>query len=110
MMVKPQGQVHHLNGFGNDLGAAAEAGQEMADVAVVPLDGEGRILAGEELVPGNDPVVPFPVVGDEGFALDPYLVEEPSEGPVVTASQYPCDGTAGDGVVRTPNPELFHPP
>ena len=103
-MIKPQGKINHLGGLGNNLGAAAETRQEVADVAVVLLDGEGQVLAGEELVVGNDPVEALPVIGDEGFALDPNLVEKPAEGSVVTPTQYPGDGTAGNGVVRAPNP------
>jgi hypothetical protein len=40
MVVNPQGQIDHLNGFGNDLGAAPETGPELANVAVVLLDGK----------------------------------------------------------------------
>ena len=106
VVVKPQRKIDHLDASGNDLGASAEAGQEVADVAVVLLDWEGQVLAGEELVLRNDPVVPLPVVGNEGSALDPDLVEEPSQGPIVAATQHPGDGAAGDGVVRAPNPEF----
>ena len=106
VVVKPKGKVDHLDASGNDLGLAAETGQEVADVAVVPLDGDGQVLAREELVLGNDAVVPLPIVGDEGSALDPDLVEEFPEGLVVTATQHPGDGAAGNGVVRAPNPRF----
>lgn len=105
VVVKPQGKIDHLGASGNHLGASAEAGQEMSDAAVVLLNGEGQILAGEELVLRNDAVVSFPVAGDEGFALDPDLAEESLEGFVVTATQYPGDGAAADGVIRPPNPK-----
>ena len=107
MMVKPQGQVNHFNGFGNDLGAAAETGQEVADIAVVLLDGNGQILAREELVPGDEPVEPLPIVSDEGLALDPGLVEEPPAGLVITATTHPGEGAASDRVIRPPNPEFL---
>ena len=77
VVVKPQRKVDHLDASGNDLGLAAEAGQEMADVAVVLLDGKAQVLAGESL---------------EGF--------------VVTATQYPGDGAAADGIIRAPNPKF----
>ena len=51
-MIDAQGQINHLHGFGNDFGTAAEAREKMADVAVVLLDGEGQVFAGEELVFG----------------------------------------------------------
>ena len=89
-----------------EAGAAAAAGQEMADVAVVLFDGKGQVLAGKVPVLQNDPVVSLPVAGEEGPALDPDLVEEPPEGFVVTATQYPGNGAAGDGVIRAPNPEF----
>ena len=43
VVVNPQGQIDHLDGFGDDLGTAAETGQEMANVAVVLLDGKGQV-------------------------------------------------------------------
>ena len=106
-MVKPRGQVNHLNGFGNDFGAAAETGQEVADIAVILLDGDGQILAREELVPGDEPVEPLPIVSDEGLALDPDLVEEPPAGLVITATTHPGESSASDRVIRPPNPEFF---
>ena len=104
--MEPQGQVNHFDASGNDLGPAAEAGQEVPDVAVVLFDGEGQVLAREELALGNNPLVALPIVGDEGFALNPDLVEESPEGFVVTATQYPGDGAAANGIVRAPNPKL----
>jgi hypothetical protein len=40
IVIKPQGQIDHEGDFGDDLGAAAKAGDEVADVAVVLLDAE----------------------------------------------------------------------
>ena len=105
-MVEPQGKVDHLGGFRNNLRAAAEASQEMADIAVVLLDGEGQILADEMLGTGDRPPEALPVVGEEAFAFDPDLVEKSPEGPVITATQHPGEGAAGNGVVGPPNPEL----
>ena len=75
-MIDAQGQIDHLHGFGNDFGTAAEAGEKVANVAVVLLDGEGQVFAGEELVLRDEAVKAFPVVGEEGFALDADFIEE----------------------------------
>ena len=58
-MIDAQGQIDHLHGFGNDFGPAAKAREKMADVAVVLLDREGQVFAGEELVFGDETVKPF---------------------------------------------------
>ena len=76
VMIKPQGQIDHEGDFGDDLGAAAETGDEVTNVAVVLLDGESQVFAGEELILRNEAVKPFPLVGQEGFALDPNFIEE----------------------------------
>src|ERR1700747_2779134 len=47
-----------------------------ANVAVVLLDGEGQVFAGEELVFGDETVKAFPVVGEEGLALEADFIEE----------------------------------
>jgi hypothetical protein len=52
VMIDAQGQINHLH----DFGTAAEAREKMTDVAVVLLDGEGQVLAGEELVFGDETV------------------------------------------------------
>ena len=72
-MIDAQGQIDHLHGFGNDFGAAAEAREKMADVAVVLLDGEGQVFAGEELVFGDETVKAVPVVGERVLPLRPTL-------------------------------------
>jgi hypothetical protein len=61
-----------------------EAGEVVADVAVVLLDREGQVLAGEELLLRDQAVKALPVVGQEGVALDADLVEEPPAGCVIT--------------------------
>src|ERR1700757_4921600 len=75
-MIDAQGQVNHFHGFGNDFGTASEAREKMADVAVVLLDGEGQVFAGEELVFGDQAMEAFPVVGQEGFAFDADFIKE----------------------------------
>ena len=106
VVIGSQGKINHLGALGNDLGAAAEPGQEVADIAVVPLDGDGQVLAREELVLGDEAVEPFPIAGDEGLALDPNLVDEFLEGLAVTATQHPGEGPAGNGAISPPNPEF----
>ena len=75
-MIDAQGQINHFHGFGNDFGTASEAREKMADVAVVLLNGEGQVFAGEELVFGDETVKAFPVVGEEGLALEADFIEE----------------------------------
>src|SRR6201987_203495 len=106
VVIDAQGQINHLHGFGNDFGAAAKAREKVADIAVILLDREGHVFAGDELVFGDKPMEPFPVVGEEGFAFDADLIEELLTGGVITATKHPGDGAASDRVIRAPNPEL----
>ena len=106
MMIDAQRQINHFHGFGNDFGTAAEAREKMADVAVVLLDGEGQVFAGEELVFGDETVKAFPVVGEEGLALEADFIEELLTGGIITATKHPGDGATSDRVIRAPNPEL----
>ena len=76
VVINPQGEIDHFLGFGDHLGLAAEAREKMADVAVVLLDGEGQVFAGEELVFGDETVKAFPVVGEEGLAFEADFIEE----------------------------------
>jgi hypothetical protein len=48
----------------------------VADIAVVPLDQSGQILAGEELLFRDETVVAVPVVGDESLAFETNFVDE----------------------------------
>ena len=107
VMIDAQGQIDHLHGFGNDFGTAAEAREKMADVAVVLLDGEGQVFAGEDLVFGDETVKAVPVVGKEGLALEADFIEELLTDGIITATKHPGDGAASDRVIRAPNPELF---
>ncbi len=68
VVQQAQRQADHGAAVRDDLGPAAEAGKIVPDVAVVLLDGEGQVLAGEQL-PGRDyPVIALPVVSDERLA------------------------------------------
>jgi hypothetical protein len=107
VMIEAQGQIDHLHGFGNDLGPAAEAREKMADVAVVLLDREGQVFAGEELVFRDETVKAVPVVGEEGLAREADFIEELLTGGVITATKHPGDGAASDRVICSPNPEFL---
>ena len=48
----------------------------MADVAVVLLDGEGQVLAGEELIFGDEAMETLPIVGQECMAFDADFIEK----------------------------------
>src|ERR1700761_2742161 len=76
VMIRPQGQIDHEGDFGDNLGAAAETGDKVTNVAVVLLDGEDQVFAGEELILRNEAVKAFLIVGQEGFALDANFIEE----------------------------------
>lgn len=104
VVVEPEGQVHHDLAFGDNFGAAAKTGEEMADIAVVLLDEEGQVLAGEELVLGDQAVVAVPVIGNECPSLDADFVEQFLACRVITASQNPGDGSASNRVIGPPNP------
>jgi hypothetical protein len=73
VMIEAQGQIDHLHGFGNDFGTAAEAREKMANVAVVLLDGEGQVFAGEELVFGDETVNPSQSSARKVLPLRPTL-------------------------------------
>ncbi len=69
MMVEAQGEIYHVFGFRDDLGAAAEAGENVADIAVILLNGEGEVLTRHQLCGWNQAMVTGPVVGNESLAL-----------------------------------------
>ena len=91
--------------LGYDFGAAPEARQAVPDVAVVLLDRERQVLAGEQLILRDHPVVAFPVVGDEGSASQADLVEEFAAGRIITPTQNPGHGSPDIQVIGAPNPE-----
>ena len=93
VVVNPQGQIDHLHGFGNDFGTAAKTSEKMTDVAVVLLDRESQVFAGEELIFRDEPMETFPIVGEESFAFDTDFVEklatEPAPAKAGVASSRP---------------------
>src|SRR3954464_2353668 len=93
-------------GTGGDLRAAAEAGEVVADVAVVLLDAEGEVLACEVLFLRDQPVEALPGVGQEDLALEADLVEEPFAGRICTPTQPPGQGSPCHRVEGPPEPNL----
>src|ERR687894_479086 len=111
MTEQPERPVDHVAGARGDLGAAAEAGEVVADVAVVPLDREGQVLAGEQPPLRDQPVEALPIVGQEDAALDADPGEKSSTGRVITPTQLPGQGSPCRRVVGPPEPNLaFLPP
>ena len=107
---QPERPVDRVAGARGDLGAAAEAGEVVADVAVVLLDREGQVLAGEQLLRRDQPVEAVPVVGQEDVALDADLVEQSPAGRVITPTQLPGQGSPCHRVVGSPDPNLVFLP
>src|SRR3954468_21090818 len=78
----------------------------MADVAVVLLDREGQVLAGEQLSLRDQPLEAFPIVRQEDVAFDADLVEQSPAGRVITPTQLPGQGSPCHRVVGLPEPNL----
>src|SRR3954462_12408215 len=95
-----------MTGARGDLRAATETGEGVADVAVVLLDWEGQVLAGEELLLRDQPVEALPVVGQEDAALDADPVEQSPAGRVITPTQFPGQGSPCHRVEGPPEPNL----
>src|SRR5947199_10107767 len=106
MVQEPERRADHVTGARGDLRAATKTGEVVADVAVVLLDREGQILAGEELLRRNQPVEAVPVVGQEDTPLDADLVEKSPAGRVITPTQLPGQGSPCHRVVGPPEPNL----
>src|SRR3954454_1984734 len=107
---QPERPVDHVAGARGDLGAATEAGEVVADVAVVLLDREGQVLAGEELLLRDQPVEALPVVGQEDVALDADPLEKSPAGRVITPTQLPGQGSPCHRVEGPPEPNLVFLP
>ncbi len=107
VVVDPERQVDHFGDLGDDLCAAAEPREKVADVAVVLFDEDGQVLAGEELVLGDEAVVALPIIGDERLAFDADFVEELLACGVITATKNPGDGSPIDRVIGSPNPQFI---
>src|SRR5919112_5825503 len=88
------------------LRAAAEASEIVTDVAVVLLDRERQILAGEQLILGDQAMEALPVVGQENVSLDPDPIEKPFAGRIITPTQLPGQGSPCHRIVRSPEPYL----
>src|SRR5215204_6931127 len=106
-MEQPERAIDHVAGARGHLGAAAEAGEVMTDVAVVLLNAEGQVLAGEVLLVRDQPAVALPVIGQEDVALDADLVEQASAGRIITPTQLPGQGSPCHRIIGAPEPNLF---
>ncbi len=105
VMIEPQAEINHPRAFRDDLGPAPKAGQEMSDVAVVTFDGNGEVLAGEQLVRRDQPMISVPVVGDEGDPRRSCLGEKPAAGCIITAAQNPGHSSPADRIIGAPEPK-----
>src|SRR5215218_8222806 len=105
-MEQPECAIDHVAGARGHLGAAAEAGEVMTDVAVVLLNAEGQVLAGEVLLVWDQPAVALPVIGQEDVALDADLVEQASAGRIITPTQLPGQGSPCHRIIGAPEPNL----
>jgi hypothetical protein len=70
MVMEAKREIDHKGDFRDDLGAAVKAGKIVTDIAVALLNGKGQVLAGEELVFGDETMKAFPVVGQQSVTLD----------------------------------------
>src|SRR5437764_15152724 len=110
MVQEPERRVDHVTGARGNLGAATKTGKIVADVAVVLLDREGQVLAGEELLLRDQPVEALPVVGQKDIALDADLLEKSPAGRVITPTQLPGQGSPCHRVKGPPEPNLVFLP
>jgi hypothetical protein len=104
MMVDSQRQINHFRDLGDDFRASSKSREKVTNVAVVLLDGEGQVLAGEELAFRDEAVIAFPFVGDESLAFDADFVEESLARGVITATKNPGNGSPSNRVIGPPNP------
>src|SRR4051812_12711100 len=99
-----------MTGARGDLRAATETGEVVADVAVILLDREGQVLAGEQSLLRDQPVEALPVVGQEDVAPDADLLEKSPAGRIITPTQFPGQGSPCHRVVGSPDPNLVFLP
>jgi hypothetical protein len=107
VVIDPQRQIDHFDDLGDDLRAAAEPCEKVADVAVVLFDGDGQVFAGEELVIRDEAVIALPIIGDERLAFEADFVEELLACGVITATKNPGDGSPSNRVIGSPKPQFL---
>lgn len=105
VVVEPQAEIGHPRTFGDALGPAPKAGEEMSDVAVVTLDRDGKVPAGEQLLRGDQPMISVPIVGDEGDPRRSRLGEKLAAGCIITAAQNPGHSSPADRITGAPEPK-----
>src|SRR4051812_46223443 len=106
MVQKPERRVDHMWSTRGDLRPATKTRKIMADVAVVLLDREGQVLAGEELLRRNQAVEAFPIVGQEDTARDTDPIEKSPAGRIITPTQLPGQGSPCHRIIGPPEPDL----
>jgi hypothetical protein len=106
VMIEPQAEIDHSRALRDDFGPTTKAGEEMSNVTVVALDRNREVLAGEQLLRGDQPMISIPVVGEEEHPRRSRLVEEPAAGCIITATQNPGHGSPADRIIGAPEPKL----
>lgn len=101
-----QGSIDHGNGFGNDAGAAAEAGEPVAQSAVEPFDRNSLVFAdamsadrqplgiGAKIIGAVQPDIPALQAWEE-------LVQRGG----ITAAAFPIDEALAMAIQSQPDPE-----
>src|SRR5919199_4652082 len=105
-MQQLEGALDHVAGARGDLRAAAEAGEMVANLAVVLLDREGQVLPDEVSILGDQPAEALPLVCDEDVSVDADLVEKSPAGRIITPTQPPGQGSPCHRVKGPPDPNL----
>ena len=110
VVEESQGQIDHFPAARTDLRAASKPCEIVSNIAVVLLDPEGQVLAGEELRLGDAAVVTVPVVRQEDPAFDADFREELLAGRIVTLTQNPVQGSPFERIEGSPEPAFvfFH--
>ena len=106
VVVDPQRQIHHFHGL--HLRAATELREKTRNVGVVLFDGDGQVLAGEELALRNEAVITLPIIGDERLAFDANFVDEMFACGVITATKNPGGGSPSNRVIGSPKPKFLN--
>ena len=102
VVVQLQSGRDHLLALRDDLRPAMEAGDVVADVAVILLDGESKVFAGMELFFGYEPVEALPVVRDKDFTFHSDFVEELPAGLVVALAKDPAKSSFSNRIESSP--------
>ena len=101
------GAVDHSNGFGNDAGAAAEAGKPMAQAAIDVLDGDGLILADVMFADRQKLVIRAEVIGTIKTDIPwPQSLKQLVQRDCITIAAFPIDEAFSIAIKSQPNPKF----